>query len=193
MSLKILGGMAKSYPLATPRVETTRPTAVMIKRKLFDWRQHLDDHVFVDLCAGSGAMGFEALSRGARRVFLNELTRPAFHILKDNKANLERAFGFEPSQITVTNLDVKAWVQRELTYQLPDTVAAFFYRDPPYENHALFTDVLRLLREAGFRGELWLESDRLKGPKRDDLTGAFQTVIKTVEQGDHFVVVGKLV
>ncbi len=193
MSLKILGGIAKGYPLATPRAETTRPTAVMIKRKLFDWRQRLDDHVFVDLCAGSGAMGFEALSRGARRVFLNELTRPAFHILKDNKANLERAFGFEPSQITVTNLDVKAWVQRELTYQLPETDSAIFYLDPPYENHALYTDVLRLLREMGFQGELWLEADRLKGPKREDLTGAFQTVIKTVEQGDHFVLVGKLV
>ncbi len=193
MSLKILGGIAKGYPLATPRAETTRPTAVMIKRKLFDWRQRLDDHVFVDLCAGSGAMGFEALSRGAQRVFLNELTRPAFHILKDNKSNLERAFGFESTQITVTNLDVKAWIQRELTYQLPETEAAIFYFDPPYENHALYTEVLRLLRDVGFKGELWLEADRLKGPKRDDLTGAFQTVIKTVEQGDHFVVVGKLV
>ncbi len=193
MALKILGGVARGYPLATPRAETTRPTAVMIKRKLFDWRQRLDDHVFVDLCAGSGAMGFEALSRGAQRVFLNELTRPAFHVLKDNKVNLERSFGFDATQITVTNLDVKAWVQRELTYQLPETDSAILYLDPPYENHALYMDVLRLLKDGGFRGELWVEADRLKGPKRDDLTGAFQTVIKTVEQGDHFVVVGKLV
>jgi 16S rRNA (guanine966-N2)-methyltransferase len=193
MSLKILGGIARGYPLATPKVETTRPTAVLIKRKLFDWRQRLDDHVFVDLCAGSGAMGFEALSRGARRVFLNELLKPAFHTLKDNKANLERAFGFEPEQITVTNLDAKAWVPRELTYHLSDTEPAILYFDPPYENHALYADVLRLLTEAGYRGELWLESDRLKGPAKVALTGAFRSVIKTVEQGDHFVVVGKLV
>ena len=92
MSLKILGGLARGFPLATPKSDTTRPTAVLIKRKLFDWRQHMDDYVFIDLCAGSGAMGFEAFSRGAQKVLLNELMRGAFLTLKDNKAKIEKAF-----------------------------------------------------------------------------------------------------
>lgn len=193
MSLKILGGVARGFPLATPKSDTTRPTAVLIKRKLFDWRQHMDDYVFIDLCAGSGAMGFEAFSRGAQKVLLNELMRGAFLTLKDNKAKIEKAFSIDEAVMKVTNIEAKQWVQRELQYELPNTKNAILYFDPPYENHALYFDVLKLLKENHFEGELWVESDRLKGPKLADLTGVFHSIIKTIEQGDHFVVVGKLV
>lgn len=193
MSVKILGGIARGYPLATPKSETTRPTSVLVRRKLFDWRQRMDDYIFVDICAGSGAMGFEALSRGSQKVLLNEMMKGAFLTLKDNKANLEKSFRFDPSMIKVTNLDAKLWVTRELPYELPDTSNVILYFDPPYENHALYFDVINLLKEQGFQGELWVEADRLKGPKQNELTGVFHSVIKTVEQGDHFVVVGKLV
>lgn len=193
MSLKILGGVARGYPLAMPRTETTRPTSVMIKRKLFDWRQHMDDYIFVDLCAGSGAMGLEALSRGSQKVFLNDSHKSAFLTMKDNKSKLEAAFKFEPDMVKVTNLDAKNWITKELPYELPDTENVILFFDPPYENHALYFDILRLLKEANFQGEVWVESDRLKGPKLDQVTGAFHSVIKQVEQGDHFVVVGKVV
>lgn len=193
MSIKILGGIARGYPLATPKSDTTKPTSIMIKRKLFDWRQHMDEYIFVDLCAGSGAMGLEALSRGSQKVLLNDSLRGAFLTLKDNKSKIEQAFKFEPDMIKVTNLDAKNWVSKELHYELPDTQNVILFFDPPYENHALYFDVLKLLKEASFQGEVWVESDRLKGPKLDQVTGAFHSVIKTVEQGDHFVVVGKLV
>ena len=193
MSIKILGGIARGYPLATPKADSTRPTSVLIKRKLFDWRQHMDEYIFVDLCAGSGAMGYEALSRGSQKVFVNDSMRGAFLTLKDNKANLEKAFKFEPDMITVTNLDAKVWVQKELQYQLPETENVILFFDPPYENHALYFDVLKNLKESNFQGEVWVEFDRLKGPKLDLVLGAFQSVIKKVEQGDHFVVVGKVV
>lgn len=193
MSLKILGGLARGFPLVSPKSDTTRPTAVLIKRKLFDWRQHMDDYVFVDLCAGSGAMGFEAFSRGAQKVLLNEFMRGAFLTLKDNKAKIEKAFKVEESIIKVTNLEAKQWVQKELLYELADTKNVILYFDPPYENHSLYFEVLKLLREVNFEGEVWVESDRLKGPKLTELTGVFHSIIKTIDQGDHFVVVGKLV
>ena len=173
MSVKILGGVARGFPLATPRSDSTKPTSIMIKRKLFDWRQHMDEFLFVDLCAGSGAMGLEALSRGSQQVFLNDSMRGAFLTLKDNKEKMEKAFKFK--------------------FELPETENVILFIDPPYENHALYFDLLKLLKESDFRGEIWLESDRLKGPKIDAVTGAFHSVIKTVEQGDHFVVVGKVV
>lgn len=193
MSVKILGGIARGYPLATPKSETTRPTSVLIRRKLFDWRQRMDDYIFVDLCAGSGAMGFEALSRGSQKVLLNEMMKGAFLTLKDNKANLEKSFKFDPTMVKLTNLEAKLWVSRELPYEVTDTSNVILYFDPPYENHALYFEVLKLLKESGFQGELWVEADRLKGPKLAELTGVFHSVIKTVEQGDHFVIVGKLV
>lgn len=193
MSVKILGGIARGYPLATPKSDSTKPTSVLIKRKLFDWRQHMDDYIFVDLCAGSGAMGLEALSRGSQKVFLNDSLRPAFLTLKDNKANIEKAFKFEPSMITITNLDAKQWISKELPYQLPDTENVILFFDPPYANHALYFDVLKALKEISFKGEIWLEAERLIGPKLQEVTGAFHSIIKTVEQGDHFVVIGKVV
>ncbi len=193
MSIKILGGVARGFPLATPKLDSTRPTSVMIKRKLFDWRQHLDGFTFVDLFAGSGAMGYEALSRGADRVLVNDSMKGAFLTLKENKAKLEKAFGFDPSSIKVTNLDAKAWLTKELKYELPETRDAVIYLDPPYENHALYQEALELLRAAAYGGEVWVESDRLKGLKPDQVTRAFPTVVKTFEKGDHFVVIGKLI
>ncbi len=193
MSIKILGGVARGFPLATPRADTTKPTSIMIKRKLFDWRQHMDEYLFVDLCAGSGAMGLEALSRGSQNVYLNDSMRGAFLTLKDNKEKMQNAFKFDPSMIKVTNLDAKTWISKELKFELPETENVILFFDPPYENHALYFDILKLLKEANFQGEIWVESDRLKGPKLDAVTGAFHSVIKTVEQGDHFVVVGKVV
>jgi 16S rRNA (guanine966-N2)-methyltransferase len=193
MSVKILGGIARGFPLASPKSDSTRPTSVLIKRKLFDWRQKMDDFIFVDLCAGSGAMGLESLSRGSQKVYLNDMMRRAFFTLKDNKANLEKAFRFDPSLVKVTNLDARAWITREMPYELADTTNVILFFDPPYEEHLLYQEILTLLRERNFQGELWLEADRLKGPDVKALTGAFHSIIKTVEQGDHFVVVGKLV
>ena len=176
-----------------PRSDSTRPTSAMIKRKLFDWRQHMDDYLFVDLFAGSGSMGFEALSRGSQKVFVNDSMKGAFLTLKDNKAKLEKAFRFEPDMVKVTQLDAKNWVMKELPYELPETENVILFFDPPYENHALYFEVLELLKKQDFKGEVWVESARLVGPKIDDVIGVFHSVIKTVEQGDHFVVVGKLV
>lgn len=190
--IKILGGVARGYPLATPRSETTRPTSVMIKRKLFDWRQNLTGYQFIDLCAGSGAMAFEALSRGADKVAVNDSMRGAFLTLKQNQEQLIKGFKFDPSSIVVSNSDAKNWLQKELRYQFPDTEDVILYLDPPYDNHKLYFELLELLKASDFKGEVWVESDRLVGPKLNEVSGVFHSVIKTVEQGDHFVVVGKL-
>ena len=191
--IKILGGVARGFPLATPKSDSTRPTSVLIKRKLFDWRQNLEGYQFVDLCAGSGAMGFEALSRGADKIAVNDSMRGAFLTLKQNQEALIKGFKFDPAQLVVSNSDAKNYLQKELRYQFPDTKDVILYMDPPYELHKLYFELLTILKEQNFEGEIWLESDRLKGPKIADVTGAFHSVIKTVEQGDHFVVVGKVV
>ena len=189
MTVKILGGTARGFPLSLPRSDSTRPTSVLIKRKLFDWRQDLGGMKFIDLCAGSGAMGFEALSRGADKVVLVETDKHAFLTIRKNRDELMRAFRFEESLFQLSQTDAKKFVEREISYFDENTILFF---DPPYEDHALYTSVLSLLKEKGFPGEVWVETDRLKGPARDKITQAFHSIIKVVEQGDHFVVVGKL-
>lgn len=190
--LKILGGVARGFPIATPKSNSTRPTSVLIKRKLFDWRQNLEGFSFIDLCAGSGAMGFEALSRGADKIVVNDSMRGSFLTLKKNQEEIIKAFKFDQSSIVVSNSDAKNWIQKELKYHFPDSEDVILYMDPPYEEHALYFSLLELLKETGFKGEVWVESDRLKGPKLQEVQKVFHSVIKTVEQGDHFVVVGKL-
>lgn len=191
--IKILGGVAKGFPLATPRSDSTRPTSVMIKRKLFDWRQNLEGYQFVDLCAGSGAMAFEALSRGAEKVAVNDSMRGAFLTLKQNQEQLVKCFKFDPNSIVVSNSDAKMWIQKELRYQFPETADVILYLDPPFEAHKLYFEILEFLKSSHFEGEVWVESDRLVGPKLEAVTGVFHSVIKTIEQGDHFVVVGKVI
>ncbi len=190
--IKILGGVARGFPLATPKSDSTRPTSVLVKRKLFDWRQNLEGYAFIDLCAGSGGMGFEALSRGAGKVALNDSHRGAFLTLKQNQDQMIKAFKFDPASVVISQSDAKNWILKELKYQFPDSQDVILYLDPPYEQHQLYFDLVKQLLELGFEGEVWLESDRLKGPKLTDVTGLFHSVIKVIEQGDHFVVVGKL-
>lgn len=191
--IKILGGVARGFPLATPRSDTTRPTSIMIKRKLFDWRQNLEGYQFIDICAGSGAMGFEALSRGADKIAVNDSMRGAFLTLKQNQEQLIKAFKFDSSRIVVSNSEAMHWLQKELKYQFPDTEDAILYLDPPYDNHKLYFELLETLRSGGFQGEVWVEGEKLTSPKIEQVTGVFHSIIKIVEQGDHFVVVGKLI
>jgi 16S rRNA (guanine966-N2)-methyltransferase len=190
MTVKILGGVARGFPLALPRSDSTRPTSVLIKRKLFDWRQDLGGHTFIDLCAGSGAMAFEALSRGADKIVLVETDKYAFMAIKKNRDEIIRKFRFEEGHFQLAQTDAKKFVEREISYFNEDTILFF---DPPYEDHALYDSVLATLKEKGFPGEVWVEADRLKGPAKEKITQAFHSIIKTVEQGDHFVVVGKLI
>lgn len=192
MAVKIIGGELRGFILETPKTETTRPTSVMVRRKLYDWRQHWDDYFFVDLCAGSGSMAFEALSRGAEKVYCNDSARGAFLTLKNNKEKLEKGFGLE-GRIKISSIDATMWVQKELNFEIPDTENCVIFLDPPYDDHPLYFGVIKILTEQGFKGEVWVESDVFKGPKKDALTSLFKSIIKIVEHSDHFVVVGKLV
>ena len=72
MSLKILGGKAKGFTISVPPADTIRPMQVMLKRRVFDSYQNLEGVTFVDLCAGSGAVGLEAWSRGADEIYYSE-------------------------------------------------------------------------------------------------------------------------
>lgn len=137
-------------------------------------------------------MGFEALSRGARRVVLNDIDRNAFQTLKKNQSMLVEKFSFSPEAFHLTNLDARKWVQREFNFLGLDE-SSILYIDPPYRELELYREILKEIQERGYAGEVWIESDHKIGLSLAELTGAIHSVIKTVEHGDHFVLVGKLV
>lgn len=88
---RIIAGTSRGRRLATPPGDRTRPTSDRVREALFSRLEHLDaiDGVAVlDLYAGSGALGLEALSRGAARVVLVESARKAAGIARRNAADV---------------------------------------------------------------------------------------------------------
>lgn len=87
--VRIIGGDLRSRMIHFPEVEGLRPTPDRVRETLFNWLgQTLFGRSCLDLYAGSGALGFEAASRGAERVVLVENNRTALLALQENVRKL---------------------------------------------------------------------------------------------------------
>ena len=83
--MRVIAGKCRSLPLKSVPGKSTRPTTDRIKETLFNILQsYIPDSLFLDLFAGSGAIGIEALSRGASHAWFVEHDRNAVRIIKDN-------------------------------------------------------------------------------------------------------------
>jgi 16S rRNA (guanine966-N2)-methyltransferase len=92
--VRIIGGQWKRTPLPVLEAEGLRPTPDRVRETLFNWLNHLfdgywDDKACLDLFAGTGALGFEAASRGAARVTMVESFAPAVRQLQAVKDKLK--------------------------------------------------------------------------------------------------------
>jgi 16S rRNA (guanine966-N2)-methyltransferase len=88
--VRIIGGKWRSRLLKFPPAAQLRPTPDRVRETLFNWLgQRLDGLACLDLFAGSGALGFEALSRGASRAVMVETDREAARALRENAKALE--------------------------------------------------------------------------------------------------------
>lgn len=89
MKIKIISGLYKGRFIKTPPSTTTRPTSSMLREAFFNIVQNsVEGITFLDLFAGSGAIGIEALSRGAKRSYFVEKEKQAFSIIKENIVTL---------------------------------------------------------------------------------------------------------
>lgn len=83
--MRVIAGSRRSLPLKTLEGDNTRPTADKYKETLFNCLQmDVPESLFLDLFSGSGAIGIEALSRGAKRAVLVENNKQALDIIKQN-------------------------------------------------------------------------------------------------------------
>jgi 16S rRNA (guanine966-N2)-methyltransferase len=138
--VRIIAGEWRSRILRFPETAQLRPTPDRVRETLFNWLgQRLDGLDCLDLFAGSGALGFEALSRGARRVVMLERDRPTAALLRQNAQALGAA-GAE-----IVEADTVAWLRgcRE------EFDVAFV--DPPYAS-GLVPPVLAALPQRLRRG-----------------------------------------
>lgn len=195
MSIKILGGFARGQVLAVPKGNTIRPTSIMLRRRIFDYFQDLNGVVFVDLCAGSGAMGFEAWSRGASHVYLNEVSRHVLVILEENRENLllknhhkktgEIICSHTPAEQFIRQFKIKYLALDE--EQKENTI---LFLDPPYSMKNIYFDVVKAIsEEPWYFGQLWIESDPQKGIPFSAWGDLKLQSAKLFEQGESYIFV----
>ncbi|HYH41934.1 MAG TPA: 16S rRNA (guanine(966)-N(2))-methyltransferase RsmD [Burkholderiales bacterium] len=88
--VRIVAGVWRSRRIRFPSRDDLRPSPDRVRETLFNWLgQDLTGYECLDLFAGSGALGFEAASRGARRVVMVEHGRAAYAALEENRAALD--------------------------------------------------------------------------------------------------------
>ena len=85
--MRVIAGTARSLPLKAPEGLNTRPTTDRIKETLFNMLQsHICDCIFVDMFSGSGGIGIEAISRGAKKAYFIENAPKAISCIEENLA-----------------------------------------------------------------------------------------------------------
>ncbi|MBZ0280354.1 MAG: 16S rRNA (guanine(966)-N(2))-methyltransferase RsmD [Anaerolineae bacterium] len=135
MSIRVIAGSAKGRKLKLVPGDSTRPVMDRVKEALFNIiGRDIFDATFLDLFAGTGSVGIEALSRGAKRAVFIELDKKAVQTIQDNLA--------------ATRLADKASVQRadaiNILKQPPANPYDFIYVAPP-QYKGMWVDVLRIL------------------------------------------------
>ena len=162
MSVFILGGKAKGLEIFLPSKVSFRPTSVMLRRKLFDKKQKWEGLTFIDLCAGSGVMGFEALSRGANSIVLNDSSPHQQKILQRAKSSWCEKYPEDVDKILLSHQDVLKNLE---TFEFSSNTWLFF--DPPYNDEKLYKNFITLLLQknipvgAGIIIELELKKNQI--------------------------------
>jgi 16S rRNA (guanine966-N2)-methyltransferase len=150
--MRIIAGSRKGHRIAAPKGRDTRPTSDRVRENAFNLIGPVDEAAVLDLFAGSGAMGLEALSRGAARATFVESDRDACRVIN---ANLDK-LGLKA---TVLCQDaVRAVAQERTRYDL-------VLCDPPYdyEPSRLVPLLAGLLSADGLL--VWESSGRLPAPE----------------------------
>lgn len=154
--VRIIGGQWKRSKLPVANVPGLRPTPDRVRETLFNWLgSDLDGWRCLDLFAGSGALGFEAASRGASEVTLVEREGKLLRNLHDAHARLKAGDG-----VRIASGDAAAWVQR----QAPASFELVFV-DPPFELDIFVSAVDKASRVVVPGGWLYLEADRAFSPE----------------------------
>jgi 16S rRNA (guanine966-N2)-methyltransferase len=136
--MRVIAGSYRSRPLAAPKGLDTRPTSDRLRETLFNvLAPRIEGAVFVDLYAGSGAVGIEAISRGAREAIFVENAEAALTAIRKNLASLgiKGGYALEPRGAPAA--------LKRLTAS--DRTADIIFLDPPYANVSDYENTLSLL------------------------------------------------
>ncbi len=153
--VRIIGGLWKRSKLPVTDAPGLRPTPDRVRETLFNWLgQDLSGWRCLDAFAGSGALGFEAASRGASEVTLIERERRAARLLTDAKERLKA------DTVHVENADALAWMARSAAGRFE-----LVFIDPPFDSDTIVPALdaaVRLVVEGGY---IYLEAAHALPPE----------------------------
>lgn len=125
--MRIVGGKYRHRQIIYPNdMEHTRPTKDRIREAIFSAIGDITNYEALDLYAGSGAMGLEALSRGAKRCAFVDISNTAIKTIKDNISNLKIN---EQEYLLIKDKDINALK----TFKNKGIKFDIVFLDPPYE------------------------------------------------------------
>ena len=167
--MRIIAGEFRSRRLKSIPGAATRPTPDRLRETLFDiLAPEIENSVFLDAYAGTGAVGLEALSRGASHAYFLEKNRAALAAIRENVASLKLE-----ARATI----VAGPVLLNLNHHKADTL----FLDPPYDNDREYRASLELLGESPPHLVIVQHSVRFGLPEAH---GRLQ-LYRTLRQGDN--------
>ena len=150
-SFKIISGYFRGRKFSFPEVEGLRPTSGKIRETLFNWLQFdIINKTALDPFAGSGALSLEAISRGAKKVYIIEKNRKVCEKLKTNFNFLDR------DQYTIINDDAITHLSKPSNHSF-DLV----FLDPPFAKNLLLQTIEKLSKNnyINSQSQIYIESE----------------------------------
>jgi 16S rRNA (guanine966-N2)-methyltransferase len=175
--MRVIAGKYKSRRLIAPEGVETRPTSDRLRETLFNVvAPRIEGSVWLDLFAGSGAIGIEALSRGAQSVYFVESSGAAARIIRKNLHTLEIS-----KEADIFQCDAMTALR---TLNTQGVMCTFIFLDPPYRKLDDYEQVLNFIsrsRLLSHGGQVIAEHDKHFDP--GDAFGLLRRH-RTLRQGD---------
>jgi 16S rRNA (guanine966-N2)-methyltransferase len=143
--MRVISGKYRSRPLRSLRGMDIRPTSDRLRETLFNVLTAgnpaaLEGSVWLDLFAGTGAVGIEALSRGAKQVYFVESSPAATEVIRNNLQSLGIVNGFKVFH--------EEWSRAFWRMEREHVAADVVFIDPPYQMRDAYREALRVLAES---------------------------------------------
>jgi 16S rRNA (guanine(966)-N(2))-methyltransferase RsmD len=177
--MRVVAGIKRGFKLAAVTKGTIRPTSERTKQVIFNvLKDALPNSVVLDIFAGSGSLGIEALSRGAAKAIFIESEMAAIKLLIDN---LKKTGFFEQAEIFKTTAEKAVKKLSELNIQFD-----LIFADPPYEGTLAHDTVGRIQDAKLLKSGGWLA---IEHSSRTQLTPAAGNLVlkKQKQHGDSTV------
>jgi 16S rRNA (guanine966-N2)-methyltransferase len=157
----------------------------MLKRRLFDSIQDFHGINFIDLCAGTGSIGLEALSRGAQTVTCVDHSSMALKLLKENKKKISQFV--DSKKLNIIKSDATKWL--ELNFVQDHHSDTYIFYDPPYQDISGYEKIYQLMVDKNYQAKLIFEGCTQKTMPLKDFEKRFPAGVKTFKQGTSFFII----